>query len=330
MTAGLRRWQGQALRWAAGCAAPGRGPTLSILIFHRVHAETDPLFPEEMTAGRFDHLMALVAGAFHVMTLGQALTAMDSGTLPRRSLVITFDDGYADNAQVALPILRRHGLPATFFIASAFLDGGRMWNDTVIECLRATARDSVDLSAFGLGQARLGRLDQRRSAIEALLPKVKYMPLAAREDALARLLDSCAAPRLPDGLMMSSDEVRQLHRAGMEIGGHTARHPILGELSAAEAEQEIRDGRAALQNLIDAPVDVFAYPNGQPHRDYRAEHVEIVRRLGFRGAVSTAPATATPASDRYQLPRATPWDMPAWRWSARLVAGLGRTDAERV
>jgi peptidoglycan/xylan/chitin deacetylase (PgdA/CDA1 family) len=330
MSTDFRRMQGLALRWAASCAALGRGPTLSILIFHRVRPVPDPLFPGEMTASRFEHLMTLVARAFNVLTLGQAITAIDCGALPRRSLVITFDDGYADNAQVALPILRRHGLPATFFIASSFLDGGRMWNDTVIECLRATRRESVDLSAFGLGRASLGDLDSRRNAIEAVLPKVKYLPMVAREEALAWLIDACSPPRLPDRLMMTSDEVRLLHRAGMEIGGHTARHPVLGELSSAEAEQEIRDGRAALQNLIDAPVEVFAYPNGKPHRDYRAEHVEMVRRLGFRGAVSTAQATATLASDRYQLPRFTPWDMASWRWSVRLVAGIGRTNAECV
>ena len=86
-----------------------------------------------------------------------------------------------------------------------------------------------------------------------------------------------------------------------------------------------------LQALIDAPVEVFAYPNGRPMQDYDARHVAIVRRLGFKAAVSTAAGTATASSDPFQLPRFTPWDQGAWRWTARLlrmrVAGAGRVEA---
>jgi peptidoglycan/xylan/chitin deacetylase (PgdA/CDA1 family) len=68
--------------------------------------------------------------------------------------VITFDDGYADNVEVALPILLRYEIAADFFVSTGFLDGGRMWNDTVIEAFRATPLDRVDLGDFGLGHCR--------------------------------------------------------------------------------------------------------------------------------------------------------------------------------
>ena len=113
---------------------------LSTLIFHRVNADPDPLFPCEPDAQRFESLMRFVAATYRVMTLGEAIDHLARATLPPRSLVITFDDGYADNAEVALPILQRLGLRATFFISTGFLDGGRMWNDSVIECLRSSSK----------------------------------------------------------------------------------------------------------------------------------------------------------------------------------------------
>ena len=120
---------------------------------------------------------------------------------------------------------------------------------------------------------------------------------------------------------MRDDQVRQLHRAGMGIGAHTAHHPILASLPAAAARGEIAAGRAALEAIIGAPVPLFAYPNGKPGTDYRAEHVRMVRELGFEGAVSTAWG-ADAEGDAFQVPRFTPWDRTPGRFLARLCRNL--------
>lgn len=324
----LSRLGAPMLRWAAEGLGALAAPSLSILIFHRVLAEPDPLFPGEMDAMRFDRLMALLASSFRVVTLGRALTMLQAGSVPRRTLVITFDDGYADNVEIALPILQRHGLAATFFLATGFLDGGRMWNDGVIENLRRSTSARIDLCEFGLGPLALESVQQRRHAIDALLPKIKYLPLQAREAALKRLGMLCGTPALPRELMMRSDQVVQLHRAGMELGGHTMHHPILTELPDAEAEHEMAAGRLNLQRLVDAPVDVFAYPNGRPGRDYDVRHVMMAQRIGFRGAVTTAIGAATAGADSFQLPRFTPWERSMLKWSASLLGNTRRTSFE--
>ena len=312
-------WLARAVSWCGSAVDAAAGNRLSILIFHRVLPRPDPLFPDEIDAAQFDRLMTLVAGGYNVLSLGRALPLLATSQLPPRALVITFDDGYADNAEIALPILRRHGLVATFFVASGFLDGGRMWNDTVIECLRRTDRDSVDLGDFGLARFATTTTGERRAAIAALLPRLKYLALTGREDALVRLRTLTAAAALPDDLMMTSQHLQAMHVAGMEIGGHTTNHPILTALSDADARAEIDGGRRRLQELLDAPIDVFAYPNGRPGRDYDARHVAMVRELGFRGAVSTAAGAALPGADLFQLPRFTPWDLQLPRWAARLL-----------
>jgi peptidoglycan/xylan/chitin deacetylase (PgdA/CDA1 family) len=303
-------------------------PRLSILIFHRVHAQADSIFPLEPDAARFERLMKYVACTYNVMTLGDAIAGLAQGHLPSRALVITFDDGYADNAEIAVPILQRCGLTASFFVSTGFLDGGRMWNDSVIECVRACRHSEIDLGSFGLGRCSLTTPEERRRAIASLLSHIKYLSLSGRENAIATLQQLSDVDRLPTNLMMRSEQVRGIRRAGMEIGAHTVNHPILATLTPAEAEYEIVQGRNQLQSILDVPVDVFAYPNGKPGRDYEYSHVSLLKRLGFRGAVSTAPGVGRAGDDVFQLPRYTPWGNSLAVWAARLLLNQRNTRFE--
>jgi peptidoglycan/xylan/chitin deacetylase (PgdA/CDA1 family) len=306
-------------RWATQVASQVGGPRLSILIFHRVLSQPDPLFPGEFDAARFELLMAGVAKSFDVLPLDQAVQKLAGGDLPARALAITFDDGYADNHDIALPILQRLGLTATVYVSTGFLDGGRMWNDSVIECLRHTQRDALDLSAWGLGKLPTTTALQRRAAIEALLPIIKYKAPAERDIDIKRLHKLCGEPDLSNRLMMRSDDVRALHRAGIGIGAHTVHHPILCSLPDAQAEQEIARSRERLQDIVQAPVTQFAYPNGKHGRDYDDRHAAMCRKLGFSAAVATTQGVSRTGDDLFHLRRFTPWHQSPTRWSAGLV-----------
>jgi len=302
----------------------GAQARLSILIFHRVLPGRDPLFPGEIDAAGFDQVCARLARWFQVLPLDEAVERLQRGQLPARAAVITFDDGYADNHDVALPILQRHGLCATFYIATGFLDGGRMWNDSVIAAVRHSPLAQLDLSSLGLDGIRslpLGDVAQRRAAIEALIKALKYLPQPQRLERVAQVAQ-CAGATLPDDLMMRSDQVRALHSAGMQIGAHTVSHPILAGLDDAAAEREIDTSRQQLQALLGAPVRHFAYPNGVPGRDFTTGTAALVRRLGFDSAVTTGWGAARRGADPHQLPRFTPWDRSAGRWALRLAQNL--------
>ncbi|MBV6321867.1 polysaccharide deacetylase family protein [Duganella violaceipulchra] len=288
---------------------------LSILVYHRVLAQADPLLPELPYARRFDRHMAMLKHCFRVLPLGRASEQLRLGTLPARAACITFDDGYADNVTHALPILQRHGLSATFFIASDYLDGGQMWNDDVIACIRQARQNVLHSGAPGCDALLLHTTRHKQQAIEQLLAALKYLPSAQRQ-ALARRL----APVRREQLMMDSRQVRALHAAGMEIGGHTASHPILARQEDAAAEADMARGKSALEGLIQAPVTLFAYPNGKPGVDYNQRHVELARKLGFTAAVSTEAGVAHAASDPLQLPRYTPWEPDRLRFLFRLLA----------
>lgn len=299
----------------------GTDARLSVLIFHRVLARPDEIFPDEMHAQRFDAVCSWLANWLNVLPLDQAIQRLTRGTLPERAASITFDDGYADNFHVALPILQRHGLTATFFIATGFLDGGRMWNDSIIEAIRGCSANSFDVSHLGLGRHPLVSVQDRRQAIEALISQIKYRPLADRLGICEQLADLAGSP-LPGALMMTSAEIKAMRRAGMQIGAHTMSHPILSRLDDAQARAEIQGSKAFLEQLLGERIGLFAYPNGRPQEDYSPRSVEIVRSLGFDAAVSTQWGASRHGDDVFQIRRFTPWDQGRLRFGARLLANL--------
>ena len=299
----------------------GTRARLSVLIFHRVLAEPDPLFTDEMHARRFDEVCGWLKSWFNVLPLDEAVARLKTGTLPARAVCITFDDGYADNHHVALPILQRHGLTATFFIATGFLDGGRMWNDTIIESIRACNLPVLDLSALGLGRHTLGAVDDKRAAIAALIAKIKYRPVDGRATVTEQLAQLVGV-RSPDNLMMTSNEVKAMRHAGMQIGAHTVSHPILARLTDEQAQQEIEGSKRFLEQLLSERVGLFAYPNGKPGEDYTAQSVAVVRSLDFDAAVSTQWGASCMGDDLFQIRRFTPWDQTWLRFGARLLANL--------
>ena len=304
----------------------GPGGRLSILIFHRVLAVRDPLFPGEPDAAHFDRICGWVARWFTVMPLSTAVQRLREGCLPARALAITFDDGYEDNHSQALPTLQRYGLPATFFIATGFLDGGRMWNDTVIEAVRLTRLATLDLdglAAGDFGRHGVGDNTSRRALIDKLLPQLKYLEPALRLRAVEELAQRAGA-ELPENLMMASWQVRDLHRAGMQIGAHTVTHPILARVNDADAGAEMTRSKATLENLIGDAVRLFAYPNGKPGADYSLAAVALARQAGFEAAVSTTRGSAQSGCDLFQLPRFTPWRQTRVGFGADLFNNLRR------
>jgi peptidoglycan/xylan/chitin deacetylase (PgdA/CDA1 family) len=292
-----------------------------------VLANPDPLLPDDVDAATFRTQMEVLARGWRVLPLHEAVRALREGTLPRRALAITFDDGYADNHDVAMPILRGLGLHGTFFIATGFLDGGRMWNDTIIESVRRASDRSV-LGESGGGSGGLS-VSERREWIGRLISSSKHLAPGERAARAAQLAERVGKP-LPDDLMMTSAQVRSMAAAGMEIGAHTVSHPVLSTVDAPTAVEEIRGSAATLTALTGIQPRGFAYPNGQPQRDYRTEHVRMVRDLGFDFAVSTSWGRAERDSDPHQLPRVAPWERTLAGFERRLLVSYLQRQATRA
>lgn len=291
---------------------------LIILIYHRVLREPDPMRDFDVDAAAFDWQMQLLSQVFTVLPLREAITRMELGQLPRRAVCVTFDDGYLDNHEVALPILKRWNVPATFFIASGYLDGGVMWNDSVIEAVRQAPGPELDLRIFDLGIHRIEDMVQRAQVAMTLLIQMKYRESAVRLATAMQLAEMVNLTPLKN-VMMRPEHVLALHQGGMSIGGHTVNHPILAQVSDDEVWREISLGKKYLENIVGEDIMHFAYPNGRPGKDYTVQHAKLVQRAGYKAAFSTAWGAARRDLDRWQLPRVMPWEKTPLGFSLRLM-----------
>lgn len=311
------------LKFAASAASGlGKHKKLFILIYHRVLDEPDFMRPGEVDKTAFTWQMEILSRYFNVLPLHDALQKLQTGTLPPRAVCITFDDGYADNATNALPILKQFDLTATFFIANGFLDGGRMWNDTIIEAVRNFPQPELDLSALDLGQYDTSDQYQKNQAATQIIQKIKHMPPTQRDECTAFI--AARSQNLPDNLMMTTAQLKQLYSNGMTIAGHTVTHPILANLSSIEALKEINDNKTALESLLETKLNFFAYPNGKPGQDYLADQIDLVQQAGYQAAVSTQWGVASRSTDIWQLPRFTPWDSTPTKFMLRMIYRLAR------
>tara|TARA_R110002073_G_scaffold3741_1_gene24630 strand:- start:918 stop:1910 length:993 start_codon:yes stop_codon:yes gene_type:complete len=302
----------------------GKSARLSIVIYHRVLVEPDLLLGDKGDAETFDLHLNYLTSHFNILPLHEAVQRLQNGTLPSRAVCITFDDGYADNAEIALPILQKYGVSATFFIAAGFVNGGMMWNDKVIELIRRASGDFLDLREMGLERYKINSLLLRQEALFSILDTLKYQPFETRRLQVEKLCELIPVT-IPENFMMTPNQLRMLHSAGMEIGGHTVNHPILARLADNDAYTEIADGKEILENIIRGPIRLFAYPNGKPCKDYLPAHTAMLRRIGFEAAVSTAWGTAKNGNDLYQLPRFTPWDTGRLRFVLRMMQNMRKT-----
>ena len=310
-------------RFASLFSPGGKHARLSIVLYHRVPVQPDELLNGEESAASFEAQISYLSSHFNILPLHEAIQRLQDNTLPSRAACITFDDGYANNAEVALPILEKYSAPATFFIAAGFINGGMMWNDKVIELIRRAPGHLLDLTEIGLGKHEIKTLAQRQKTLFSLVETFKYLP---HEEKYAQLdkLSQLIPVTLPENFMMTAEQIRQLHNAGMEIGGHTVNHPILTRLDDETAYIEIENGKKLLEDIIESPVRLFAYPNGKPGQDYLQKHAAMIKEIGFDAAVSTAWGAARRNADIYQLPRFTPWDKSRRRFVMRMIQNMLR------
>jgi peptidoglycan/xylan/chitin deacetylase (PgdA/CDA1 family) len=301
----------------------GRRARLSAFYFHRVLERPDPLLPGEPDARRFDAILGWIGSQFRVLDPVEACDRLYAGTLPARAAIISFDDGYRNNFETALPLLQRHDMKAVFFVATAFLDGTCMFNDRVVEAIRRASACAIPGHAYSASTTELPLRDdaERREAIARILDAIKGLAPLERAERVVRIEHALGASQAAR-LMMDPTEVAALRRAGMHVGGHTRTHPILCALDDASANGEIAGGLDDLAAITGARPTLFAYPNGRLGRDYDRRHVGMVAAAGCAYAFTTHPGVATPASDRLELPRFTPWARSRFRFGLMALRNL--------
>jgi peptidoglycan/xylan/chitin deacetylase (PgdA/CDA1 family) len=261
---------------------------LRILAYHRVAELRDTLAVDVRTVSatpeRFARQMKHLARFYRVVSMPEVLEAVEKGrVLPKRAVVITFDDAYADFAEIAWPILKQFRLPATMFVPTAYSNQPEraFWWDRLYQAFAATTRTEINVSPFG--DLPLLPLDHKRSSLRTIqnhvitLPHGEAMQLV---DALcAELGLSCAQ----GGSVLSWKQLRELAREGLTLGSHTRTHPILTQATLEQIREEVQGSLEDLQRETGACLPIFCYPNGN-HND---TVVSVLREQGIRLAFTT-------------------------------------------
>lgn len=245
--------------------------------------------------------MKALARVANVLPLEQALQRLgEGGRLPARAVAITFDDGYRDNLDVAVPLLERLGLPATFFLVPRLLSGEvDAWWETIGWALASSTRTSLrweDVSVSLSGEQARG------AAYSEIVKRLKLRNQAARErsmDELLGLLDP--AGELPS-LFMDWDGARELVRRGFSVQSHTRSHVVLSQEDAASQRRELGDARSELERRLEVEISTIAYPHGG-RQHYTEETVAIAAETGYRWGVTAREAFTTSATAPLEIRR---------------------------
>lgn len=295
---GLLRW----LRWGAG----GR---LLVFNYHRIRPD-DPEFSTPLDEGVygprasvFDRQVAWLCRHTRVLSESDLLDLLGGASPPRGlSSLITFDDGYADNFELALPILARHGARAIFFIPTGMIEDRKLgWWDAIAYLVKMTTVDKIDLTGKSYPTA------DRAGLIGRLYGKMTGEPAASTTGLVARLEEACRVA-LPDAAFQSAqfmtwEQIRELHARGMAVGSHTHSHAVLATLDDEQQRVEMALSKQVLEERLGAPVRTLAYPVG--HREhFTRESMKLAADCGYGAAFSFATGgNRWPTMDRYAIAR---------------------------
>ena len=254
-------------------------PGVAVLCYHGVRESEDvpdvlALHNLHIPASTFESHCRLIRECCDPISLDDWRAAIaGKACLPKRPVLITFDDGYRSVATRALPILARQELPAAVFVCTWPMTTRRLlWFDEVASHRGLDAVEGWKEKSYAEWAAQCA-----------------HTPTVAHDD-----------PRA----LMTPAELKVLAAGkGIEIGGHTSRHPILARASADEQRQEIAENLAAIAEWTGRPVRAFAYPNGRPGVDYNADTLGILAELGVDMAFTTRPAFARADEQAFERSR---------------------------
>jgi peptidoglycan/xylan/chitin deacetylase (PgdA/CDA1 family) len=301
-----------ALRWSGTTALlrkldPWNG--LLVLNYHRIGVPEATPFERNVFSARQEALerqVRFLKRSADVIAPADIPDALRAGR--GLHILLTFDDGYRDNFDLAYPVLRAHSLPATFFICTGYIDDPRLsWWDEIAWILRTSEPNALPANRWFSNGLALDPPDHEAAIAEAL--KV-YKRLPGEETApfLATLREATGRDgRAIDGheFWMSWEMVRELHAGGMTIGAHTVNHPLLGLLPVDEQAVEIAGSRHRLEEELGVAPDAFAYPVGS-RTAFTADTKRLLAENGFRFGFSFYGGMQSFAGfDPYDIRRAT-------------------------
>lgn len=297
---------GRAVRWLWSLVRPShnggdREPRLTIVRHHRVYLDGQrPLYRLGVSESVLRQQVALLRSlGLGPLSVTEGLERLEAGR-PGHWVAMTFDDGYADNVERALPILTAAGGSATFYLTAGLMEARRApWWDRVAHALENAQRRDLDWRCEGHAvRESLHDPAGRRRALAGVLRLLRVGP-AEQHQRIASLRAALLVESEAPCELATWDQARALVESRMELGAHTLTHPFLDRLDKAEQWREIGASVGLIEAHLGVRVEGLAYPGGA----FNAESVEAANGCGLRHAVTTVAGDNAKHSPRFELKR---------------------------
>lgn len=273
-----------------------------VLGYHRVGTEGPPFY-STLPRAAFAAQMRYIKRNYRVISVSQMAKELGDPDLQGRAIVVTFDDGYGDLFSEAFPILRDYEIPATIYLAGQAIETGELlWYDGIFLRLQYAGNIlnvMLDRPYTFLLDSKTARL----VAAEKIVTYLRSIPDDERRAWCAAFEKLVPVPRHTlRGSMLTWDEIRQMHRAGITFGAHTMTHPVMSRLLPEAQRDEISQSKRLVEQRLDTAVNEFAFPFGKV-RDCGTAAASTLKQLGFLTALTTIVGINEPGSSLLRLRR---------------------------
>jgi peptidoglycan/xylan/chitin deacetylase (PgdA/CDA1 family) len=305
-----------------------------ILGYHHVSTVNDDDGELSVSPDHFREHLEIIRQRAHPIHLSELVHHLHQGKIPRKSVVVTFDDGYADNLLNAVPLLEQYQIPATVFVCTDYFGKEFWWDELKRLIINAPAHPNTlhlkiggnqfDWSTSFSGQQVSNPADVNDRMRLLNLLYARLLPLDSEERGnvigQVRLWSGDHEKYTGSNRALTTEELRELAGSELiEIGSHTVTHPILTQMTLEQQTMEIQHSKDTLEQVIGKTVPGFAYPNGK----FSAETLGLVQQAGYAYACSSQKELARQPQQCYALPRLWPQDWDGKQFSRYLKLWTG-------
>lgn len=257
-------------------------------MYHRFSRE---IYPDKVAGAEFSLHLKYLQKHKQVLSLAEVSESLSSKKpLPPNTAVITIDDGYADAFDVALPLLKQFGFPATLYAVTDFLDGKLwIWTDLMPYVLLNTKNVSAQIEFENAGkiEAKLTDKFQRINFASRLNARLKHLP-NERKDAKIKEIAALLNVEIPlfpppEYAPVTWEQAREMDDENLKIESHTVTHPILTNINQKELDFELQTSKKRLESVLEKKIEHFCYPNGSLSETVR----KSVENAGYKTAMTS-------------------------------------------
>lgn len=276
---------------------------INVLVYHRIIDKISDPWDIAVSPAHFEEHIRFIQEHYAIVRFED-----DWSKVHEKSVAITFDDGYVDNYRVALPILEKYHVPATFFISTGNIDTGReFWWDYLA---RIFINATMSLENLTLGKEIISSQGTTIQNMRNAHKIIKSLSFDEREKVLYKWEHSLRAKANTDkdSRTVNYEELKRMsNSAYATIGSHTVSHPALAGMPQRLQRWEIEESKTAIEKIIGDRIEIFSYPfGGRP--DFSDETVHILKDCGYKKAAVNWRGIAGKDTDKYRIPRNKVWD----------------------